>query len=87
MLLEHPAIAEAHVLGVFDERFGEEICAWIKLRPDTWLSAGSVIRYCAGKVVNAMKKILFRGKCTNASFPYNNYGVYHLGSNVEYYVE
>ncbi|XP_022658791.1 acyl-CoA synthetase family member 2, mitochondrial-like isoform X4 [Varroa destructor] len=71
VLLEHPAIAEAHVLGVFDERFGEEICAWIKLRPDTWLSAGSVIRYCAGKLQNIKipKHVVFA-----SGFPRTNVG-------------
>ncbi|XP_030380489.1 medium-chain acyl-CoA ligase ACSF2, mitochondrial [Scaptodrosophila lebanonensis] len=30
----HPDILEAHVLGVPDERLGEEVCAFVRLRPN-----------------------------------------------------
>jgi len=32
-LIEHPAVSEAAVIGVPDERYGEELCAWIRMRP------------------------------------------------------
>ena len=32
-LYTHPDIEEAQVVGVPDERYGEEICAWIKMKP------------------------------------------------------
>lgn len=32
---EHPHVLEAHVHGVPDERMGEEMCAWIRLRKHT----------------------------------------------------
>lgn len=35
-LTMHPAIADAHVIGVPDTRFGEELCAFVRPRPD-WL--------------------------------------------------
>ena len=31
ILLRHPNVQDAYVIGVPDERFGEELCAWIKL--------------------------------------------------------
>lgn len=31
VLIHHPDVAEAYVVGVPDERFGEELCAWVKL--------------------------------------------------------
>ncbi|CAF0828289.1 unnamed protein product [Rotaria sp. Silwood1] len=34
-LLEHPNIAEAQVFGMPDKRYGEVLCAWIKLKPGT----------------------------------------------------
>ena len=33
ILLRHPDVQDAHVVGVPDERFGEELCAWVKLNP------------------------------------------------------
>ncbi len=33
-LYEHPAVQDAAVFGVDSERYGEEVCAWVKLRPD-----------------------------------------------------
>jgi fatty-acyl-CoA synthase len=32
-LYRHPAVQDVQVFGVPDDRFGEELCAWIKLRP------------------------------------------------------
>jgi fatty-acyl-CoA synthase len=31
---EHPSVAEAQVFSIPDQRYGEEVCAWIKLKPD-----------------------------------------------------
>ena len=33
-IIEHPSVAEAQVFGIPDKRLGEEVCAWIKLKPD-----------------------------------------------------
>ena len=33
-LLEHPKIAEAQVFGIPDKRYGEVLCAWIKLKSE-----------------------------------------------------
>ena len=30
---EHSNVAEAQVFGIPDQRYGEEVCAWIKLKP------------------------------------------------------
>jgi fatty-acyl-CoA synthase len=32
-LMQHEAVLEAHVFGVPDERWGEQLCAWIRVRP------------------------------------------------------
>ena len=45
-LFRHPAIEQAAVLGVPDLKFGEELCAWIKLKRDTELSVDEVRDYC-----------------------------------------
>ena len=33
-IVEHPSVAEAQVFSIPDERYGEEVCTWIKLKPD-----------------------------------------------------
>jgi len=34
-IIEHPSIAEAQVFSIPDQRYGEEVCAWIILKPNT----------------------------------------------------
>ena len=50
VLLEHPNVLEAHVVGVRDDRLGEEICAWIKIRKDHEVSDEAVKAFAAQKV-------------------------------------
>lgn len=45
-LFQHPAIAQAAVFGVPDEKMGEEIMAWIELHAGAKLSKEDVITYC-----------------------------------------
>jgi fatty-acyl-CoA synthase len=33
-IVEHPSVAEAQVFSIPDERYGEEVCTWIKLKPN-----------------------------------------------------
>jgi fatty-acyl-CoA synthase len=41
-----PAIEQSSVVGVPDAKYGEELCAWIKLRPGHTLTAEQVREYC-----------------------------------------
>ena len=34
VIIEHPSVAEAQVFSIPDQRYGEVVCAWIKLKPD-----------------------------------------------------
>ncbi len=51
-LYAHPAIEDVQVIGVPDEKYGEELCAWVKLRPDAELTAEDLRAYCAGKIAH-----------------------------------
>ena len=45
-----PQIADVQVIGVPDERYGEELMAWIIARPGTSLSEEAVREFCQGKI-------------------------------------
>ena len=51
-LYGHPAVEEVQVIGVPDVKYGEELCAWIRLRPGAQLDAIQVREYCKGKVAH-----------------------------------
>ena len=46
VLYTHPAILEAAVIGIPDEHYGEEVKAFIVLKPHHHLTAAEVIAYC-----------------------------------------
>jgi fatty-acyl-CoA synthase len=49
----HPDIDDVQVVGVPDTKYGEEVCAWIKMRPDCRpLDAEAVGAFCAGKLAH-----------------------------------
>jgi fatty-acyl-CoA synthase len=52
-LRTHPDVDDAQVIGVPDGTYGEELCAWIKMRPDREpLDAYAVRAFCAGKLAH-----------------------------------
>ena len=38
-LYRHPKIQDVQIFGVADDRYGEELCAWIRTRPGETLTA------------------------------------------------
>ncbi|MGZ4504319.1 MAG: AMP-binding protein [Blastococcus sp.] len=52
-LYTHPDIVDAQVIGVPDERYGEELMAWVRLREGAEpLTAESLREYCTGKLAH-----------------------------------
>ena len=51
-LYTHPDILDVQVIGVPDSRYGEELCAWVRLRPGAELDAGALREWCAGKLAH-----------------------------------
>jgi fatty-acyl-CoA synthase len=50
LLYTHPDIQDVAVIGVPDERFGEEVCAWIVLRPDATPDEEAIRQFCLERV-------------------------------------
>jgi len=49
-LYKHPCVEDVQVIGVEDERMGEEVCAWIRLKRDQYVSADDIKEFCKGKI-------------------------------------
>jgi fatty-acyl-CoA synthase len=49
-LYRHPKIVDVQVFGVPDERFGEELCAWIKLREGEAMTEAEVQAFCRDQI-------------------------------------
>jgi fatty-acyl-CoA synthase len=45
-----PGISDVQVIGVPDVKYGEELMAWVKLRPGVTLAGEEIRAYCKGKI-------------------------------------
>jgi fatty-acyl-CoA synthase len=51
-LYRHPKIQDVQVFGVPDPRYGEEICAWVRVRPGEELTAEEVRAFCRDQIAH-----------------------------------
>ncbi len=51
-LYTHPKVSDVQVIGVPDERYGEEIVAWIKLKPGETAEAEEIRAFCRGQIAH-----------------------------------
>ncbi|WP_296615796.1 AMP-binding protein [Sphingomonas sp.] len=51
-LYGHPAVEDVAVIGVPDARMGEEVCAWIRLRPGASSDEEEVRAFCQGRIAH-----------------------------------
>jgi len=51
-LYRHPKIADVQVVGLPDERYGEELCAWIRLHPGEVADEADIRAFCAGQIAH-----------------------------------
>jgi fatty-acyl-CoA synthase len=49
-LYGHPLIGDVQVIGVPDLTYGEELCAWVRLREGSTLTAEEIREYCRGRI-------------------------------------
>jgi fatty-acyl-CoA synthase len=46
----HPGVSEAQVIGVPSAKYGEEVMAWIRIRPGAELTEEQLRAFCTGKI-------------------------------------
>ncbi|WP_027531531.1 AMP-binding protein [Bradyrhizobium sp. WSM3983] len=51
-LYRHPKIQDVQIFGVADTRYGEELCAWIRVRSGETLTAEEVRAFCDGQIAH-----------------------------------
>lgn len=51
-LIRHPGISDVQVFGIPDDRFGEEVCAWVVAKPDVSLTEDALRDYCNGQIAH-----------------------------------
>jgi fatty-acyl-CoA synthase len=51
-LFRHPKVQSVQVFGVPDQKYGEEVCAWIVVRPGEHASEEEIREFCQGQIAH-----------------------------------
>jgi fatty-acyl-CoA synthase len=51
-LYQHPAVGDVQVVGVPDQRYGEELCAWVRLREGEAVDGEELRAWCRGRIAS-----------------------------------
>jgi len=51
-LYTHPKVADVQVVGLPDKRYGEELCAWIRLVPGATADEAEIRAFCTGQIAH-----------------------------------
>jgi fatty-acyl-CoA synthase len=51
-LYKHPKVQDVQVIGVPDPKYGEEICAWVRLKPGETATAEEIRDFCKGRIAH-----------------------------------
>lgn len=51
-LFRHPKIAQVQVFGIPNDKYGEEVCAWVISNPDETLTAEEIKVFCKGEIAH-----------------------------------